>query len=127
MIFITKDTPLPPFIQFPWFIMRCEYSMNAKFVYALLYNRTMLSLKSGWVSEDGRAYVIYTIKQLSDDLGLLTKWGQSDHGEEKSKKKDAPGRQLIARIIRLRFKAVAERRQWSSAAPKPRRKTRVKL
>ncbi len=33
----------------------------------------------------------------------------------------------IHRIILLRFKAVADRRQWSSAASKPRRKMRVKL
>ena len=30
-----------------------EYSINAKLLYGLLLNRTMLSQKSGWVSEDG--------------------------------------------------------------------------
>ena len=34
----------------------------------LLLNRTTLSQKSGWVSEDGNVYVIYTIKQMADDL-----------------------------------------------------------
>ena len=34
----------------------------------LLLNRTMLSQKSGWVSEDGNVYVIYTIKQMANDL-----------------------------------------------------------
>ena len=29
---------------------------------------TTLSQKSGWVSEDGNVYVIYTIKQMADDL-----------------------------------------------------------
>ena len=43
------------------------------------------------------------------------------------KKKDALRRQPIHLIILLRFKAVAERRQWSSAASKPRRKTRERL
>ena len=38
-----------------------EYSINAKLLYGLLLNRTMLSQKSGWVSEDGNVYVIYTI------------------------------------------------------------------
>ncbi|MBE6970578.1 MAG: hypothetical protein E7446_00460 [Ruminococcaceae bacterium] len=45
-----------------------EYSINAKLLYGLLLNRTMLSQKSGWVSEDGNVYVIYTIKQMADDL-----------------------------------------------------------
>ncbi len=45
-----------------------EHSINAKLLYALLLNRTMLSQKSGWVSEDGNVYVIYTIKQMANDL-----------------------------------------------------------
>ena len=43
------------------------------------------------------------------------------------KKKDAPWRQSAFRINLLRFKAAAERRQWSSAASRPRRKSCVKL
>lgn len=45
-----------------------EYSINAKLLYGLLLNRTTLSQKSGWVSEDGNVYVIYTIKQMANDL-----------------------------------------------------------
>ena len=45
-----------------------EHSINAKLLYGFLLNRTMLSQKSGWVSEDGNVYVIYTIKQIADDL-----------------------------------------------------------
>ena len=45
-----------------------EYSINAKLLYGLLLNRTPLSQKSGWVSENGNVYVIYTIKQMADDL-----------------------------------------------------------
>ena len=45
-----------------------EYSINAKLLYGLLLIRTMLSQKSGWASEDGNVYVIYTIKQMADDL-----------------------------------------------------------
>ena len=45
-----------------------EHSINAKLLYGLLLNRTLLSQKSGWVSEDGNVYVIYTIKQMADDL-----------------------------------------------------------
>ena len=52
----------------PRFILRDEYSINAKLLYALLLGRTQLSQKSGWVSEDGNVYVIYTIRQIANDL-----------------------------------------------------------
>lgn len=68
MIFFKKNTPLPPFIPLPRFMVASEHSINAKLLYGLLLNRTMLSQKNGWVSEDGNVYVIYTIKQMADDL-----------------------------------------------------------
>ena len=52
----------------PRFILRGEYSINAKLLYTLLLGRTQLSQKSGWVSEDGDVYVIYTIRQMANDL-----------------------------------------------------------
>ena len=68
MIYFKKDTALPPFIPLPRFMIASEHSINAKLLYGLLLNRTMLSQKSGWVSEDGNVYVIYTIKQMADGL-----------------------------------------------------------
>ena len=59
---------MPPFIPLPRFMLAGEYSINAKLLYGLLLNRTMLSQKSGWVSEDGNVYMIYTIKQMANDL-----------------------------------------------------------
>ena len=52
----------------PRFMLAGEYSINAKLLYGLLLNRTMLSQKSGWVSEGGNVYVIYTIKQMANGL-----------------------------------------------------------
>lgn len=68
MIFFTKDTALPPFIPLPRFILQGEYTINAKLLYGLILNRTLLSRKSGWFAENGAVYVIYTIKQMADDL-----------------------------------------------------------
>ena len=68
MIFFKKNTPIPPFVPLPRFMIASEHSINAKLLYGLLLNRTLLSQKSGWVSEDGNVYVIYTIKQMADDL-----------------------------------------------------------
>ena len=60
-------------------------------------------------------------------LELLTKSLVRGARRENRKKKDAYRRHPIHLIILFKFKAVAERRQWSSAASNPRRKTRVKL
>ena len=60
-------------------------------------------------------------------LGLLTKCLFIYSERKKGSKKDAHRRHPMYFIILFKFKAVAERRQWSSAASKPRRKTRVKL
>ncbi len=62
-----------------------------------------------------------------DKMGLLTKSPIQDAHRPVGRKKGAQWRQLKCFIIRLRFSAVIERRQWSSAAFNPRRKTRVKL
>ena len=68
MIYFTKDTALPPFVPLPRFIIQGEHTINAKLLYGLILNRTLLSRKSGWYAENGAVYVIYTIKQMADDL-----------------------------------------------------------
>ena len=65
--------------------------------------------------------------QPRDKMGLLTKCLFIYFERKNGSKKDAHRRHPIHLIILFKFKAVAERRQWSSAASKPRRKTRVKL
>ena len=62
-----------------------------------------------------------------DKVELLTKCLIIYYERENGNKKDAYRRHPVYFIILFKFKAVAARRQWSSAASKPRRKTRVKL
>lgn len=71
MIYFTKETMLPPFVPLPRFILHAELSINAKLLYGLILNRTMLSRKSGWYADNGAVYVIYTIKQMANDLILI--------------------------------------------------------
>lgn len=52
----------------PRFIIQGEYTVNAKLLYGLILNRTLLSRKSGWYAENRAVYVIYTIKQMAEDL-----------------------------------------------------------
>ena len=86
---------------------------------------------AGLVSSADRAYMKAPVPRptlrLVDKAGVLTKRLFNIKPGIVRRKKDAFRRQVMAQIILLRFKAVAERRQWSSAASKPRRKTRVKL
>jgi DNA-binding transcriptional ArsR family regulator len=67
--YYTRETRLPEFIPLPKFIVRGEYSVNAKLLYGLLLSRTMLSRHSGWYEENGAAYVIYTVESMAKDLG----------------------------------------------------------
>lgn len=60
-------------------------------------------------------------------FGLLTKVHIFTGPPCSKHKKQRRGSHPRHRIIRFKFIAVAERRQWSSAASRPRRKTRVKL
>lgn len=45
-----------------------ELSTNAKLLYGLLLDRVSLSASSGWLDEEGRVYIIYTIKSIQRDL-----------------------------------------------------------
>ena len=64
---------------------------------------------------------------LRANMELLTKCLFIYFERNNDSKKDALWRHPMYFIILFKFKAVAEMRQWSSAASKPRRKTRVKL
>ncbi len=44
-------------------------SSDAKLLYGLMLDRMSLSMKNGWLDEGNRAYVIYTIDAIREDLG----------------------------------------------------------
>lgn len=43
-------------------------SVEAKLLYGLLLDRMGLSYKKGWLEEDGRVYIYYTIEEIAEDL-----------------------------------------------------------
>lgn len=45
-----------------------ELSTDAKLLYGLLLDRVSLSSSSGWLDEQGRVYIIYTIRSIQRDL-----------------------------------------------------------
>ncbi len=44
-------------------------SSDAKLLYGLMLDRMSLSMKNGWLDDKNRAYIIYTIDNIMDDLG----------------------------------------------------------
>ena len=44
-------------------------SSDAKLLYGLMLDRMSLSMKNGWLDDENRAYIIYTIDNIREDLG----------------------------------------------------------
>ena len=44
-------------------------SSDAKLLYGLMLDRMSLSMKNGWLDEENRAYIIYTVDAIMEDLG----------------------------------------------------------
>ncbi len=44
-------------------------SSDAKILYGLMLDRMSLSMKNGWLDEGNRAYIIYAVENIMEDLG----------------------------------------------------------
>ena len=44
-------------------------SSDAKLLYGLMLDRMSLSMKNGWLDEENRAYIIYAVENIMEDLG----------------------------------------------------------
>ena len=44
-------------------------SVEAKLLYGLLLDRMGLSVKNGWLDEQGRVYIIFPVQEVMDALG----------------------------------------------------------
>lgn len=129
-IYIRKNTPLPPFIPLPKFILRTELSLNAKLLYGLLLNRSMLSQKNNWTDEKGRIYVTYTVSQMAENLDRSQRTAQAALGELDAaglihrihQGRNRPNRIYVLQPDTMQFPAAPERKicspgQKLSAAP----------
>ena len=45
-----------------------ELTINAKVLYAMMLDRISLSRENGWIDEDGRIYIFYTVATIKNDL-----------------------------------------------------------
>ena len=44
-------------------------SSDAKLLYGLMLDRMALSMKNGWLDNENRAYIIYSVENIAEDLG----------------------------------------------------------
>ena len=44
-------------------------SSDAKLLYGLMLDRMSLSMKNGWLDDENRAYIVYTVDAIMEDLG----------------------------------------------------------
>ena len=44
-------------------------SSDAKLLYGLMLDRMALSMKNGWLDDENRAYIIYAVDNMAEDLG----------------------------------------------------------
>ncbi len=66
--YITADTPMPPFLRYPRFLLELDISHTARLLYTLLLDRTALSQKNDWQDNEGRTFIIYPIAELAETL-----------------------------------------------------------
>ena len=45
-----------------------EISVEAKLLYGILLDRMQLSVRNGWLDENGRVYIVFTIEQIQEAL-----------------------------------------------------------
>ena len=70
MIPITDQTPFPPYIWYPRFLLKTELPDTAKLVYILLLDRMRLSMShAGWTDSAGMPYVNFSIQRLCEETG----------------------------------------------------------
>ena len=67
--YLTTQTPLPPFLPYPRFLLELDLSQTAKMTYVLLLDRATLSQKNNWVDSQDCIYVVYPLSNLAKDLG----------------------------------------------------------
>ena len=67
--YMSSDTPVLQYFQFPEFLLDSAMSQTAKILYMILYDRARLSQKNHWIDEDQRIYLIYPITEMAKTIG----------------------------------------------------------
>lgn len=73
-VYIRRESKRPIYAPFPVFLMDYDLSMTARVLYALMFNRAMLSQINNWVDDLGRVFIVFTEAEMCEALqkGLST-------------------------------------------------------
>lgn len=63
-----------------------KLSSDAKLLYGLMLDRMSLSMKNQWLDKENRAYIIYRVEEVADDLGVCRETAIKIMAELDSKK-----------------------------------------
>ena len=68
--FLTQDSPIPPYMAFPRFLLDKDgLNETAKILYTILLDRARLSQKNdGWTDEQGHVFIFFPIKNLAETM-----------------------------------------------------------
>ena len=70
--FYGKETEQFSFYRIPKMLFKesmfKDVSAEAKVLYGLMLDRTGLPVKNGWLDEENRVYIVYTVAEIMDDL-----------------------------------------------------------
>ena len=66
--YLTSDTSVPQYIPFPCFLLDMKLSHTAKLIYAVLLYRANLSKINGWIDEQGRVYITFSLETIMETI-----------------------------------------------------------
>ncbi len=66
--YMTGNTPLPPYLPYPRFLLEVGLTQTANLIYALFLDRAQLSRSNGWSDSEGRTYIIFPIHEVSKTI-----------------------------------------------------------
>lgn len=65
---MTSDTSVPQYIPFPRFLLDMKLSHTAKLIYSVLLYRANLSKINGWIDEQGRVYITFSLESIMETI-----------------------------------------------------------
>ncbi len=66
--YMTIESPLPPYLPYPRFLLGMDLTHTAKLVYSLLLDRATLSQANGWTDNDGRLFLVFPINGIAETI-----------------------------------------------------------
>lgn len=67
--FMTKDSTPPAAMPYCNFLLQSDLSETSRLIFTILLFRALISQKNGWIDEQGRVFVLYTLEHLSAASG----------------------------------------------------------